>query len=143
MSFDRSAGAAAALVVAAAHVPITAEHLHEAPYIGVSFIALEAACVVLACLLLLQPKTRWVWPAAGLLAGAAISAYLLSRTLGLPEIGDDVGNWSDPLGVLALSAEAVLATLAYFARRPRHANMDVADLRHRASRDELAPRALS
>jgi hypothetical protein len=47
--------AALALVAAAAHVPVTPEHLQEARYIGVLFIALEFACVVLAVALVARP----------------------------------------------------------------------------------------
>lgn len=39
-------------------------------------------------------------------------AYVLSPSVGLPEIGDDVGNWLEPLGVVAILAELVCAALA-------------------------------
>jgi hypothetical protein len=44
--------------------------------------------------------------------GTSIVAYVLSRSVGLPQIGDDIGNWLDPLGIAALSAEALTAVPA-------------------------------
>jgi hypothetical protein len=102
--------AATALVGAAAHVPVTGEHLHQAPYIGVLFIALEVALVVLAVLVLLTDSLL-VWRAAALVPALAIAAYVVSRTVGLPQIQDDVGNWTEPLGVVSVAAEAVMVLL--------------------------------
>jgi len=111
--------AAAALVVAGAvHVPITGEHLHEAPYIGVLFIALTVACGACAVLLVLHDNPL-VWTVAGGVAALAVIAYVLSRTVGLPQIGDDVGNWSDALGTTALLTEGLTVVLAALALRLR------------------------
>ena len=107
----RWAGAAAALCVAAAHVPITPEHLHEAPYVGAAFVALEVTCVLLATALL-RHDDAIVWSATGAVAGAALTAYVLSRTVGLPQIGDDVGNWTEPLGIVAVTFESLLLLMA-------------------------------
>jgi hypothetical protein len=38
----------------------------------------------------------------------AILAYALTRSMALAQIGDDVGNWTEPLGIVALTAEALL-----------------------------------
>jgi hypothetical protein len=99
------------VTIAAAHVPVTREHLTEAPYVGWSFIALEIAAVTLAYVLVLR-DTRRAWAAAAVLPTLAILGYALTRSVALPQIGDDVGNWTEPLGVVALSAEALLAILA-------------------------------
>ncbi|MDR6863647.1 multicopper oxidase domain-containing protein [Phycicoccus sp. 3266] len=113
-----------ALVVAAAHVPITEDHFHEAPYLGVLFLALEAAAVALA-VLLWQRESRWVYTAAGVIGGLAASAYGVSRWVGLPQIGDDVGNWAEPLGVVAMTAEVVLF-IGGFAAASGHSGVLVA-----------------
>jgi manganese oxidase len=107
----RYPAAAAALVAAAAHVPITGEHLTEAPYLGTGFVALEAACVVLAVLLVVRER-RWVWRSAVLVGAAAVGAYAVSRSVGLPQAGDDVGDWANPLGVVAVASELALAGVA-------------------------------
>ena len=107
--------AAAALVAAAAHVPVTGEHLREATYIGVLFVVLEVVLGVLAVLLVLQAGRR-VWAAAGIVPSAAVAAYVASRTVGLPQIRDDVGNWDEPLGVVSVVFESAMV-LMVLARR--------------------------
>ena len=37
-----------AMTSAAAHLPVLSEHLHEVPYIGVEFIVLIVACILIA-----------------------------------------------------------------------------------------------
>ena len=99
---------AASLVTAAAHVPVTGEHLEEAFYIGALFIALEVASVALAVILLRRPS-RAALLASSLTGVLAVLALVLSRTVGLPLIGDDVGNWTEPLATISLVAELVMA----------------------------------
>ena len=99
------------LVTAGTHLPLVPMHLEEAPYIGVLFIALSLVSLALAGLLV-----RWdspaVWALTGVVTALAVVAFLWSRTLGLPQIGDDIGNWSEPLGFPALAAEALAAAVA-------------------------------
>jgi hypothetical protein len=99
------------LVVGLVHIPVTPEHLEEAPYIGVLFIALTVVCFVLAPLLVLA-DSRPIWLVSGLVNALAVLAYALSRTTALPQIGDDVGNWAEPLGMAAVLAEIVIVVLA-------------------------------
>lgn len=98
------------LITAGTHVPLIPEHLEEAPYAGVLFIALTVVSLAFAVLLV-----RWdspaVWAASGLLSLLAVLAFFASRTVGLPQLADDIGNWTEPLGFPAVAAE-LLATLA-------------------------------
>jgi hypothetical protein len=107
----RYPAAAAAVVAAAAHAPVTGEHVTETPYLGSAFVALEASCAVLAVLLIVRER-RWVWRSAVLVGAAAVAAYVLSRSVGLPQAGDDVGDWGNPLGLVAVASELVLAGVA-------------------------------
>ncbi|WP_171814497.1 hypothetical protein [Arthrobacter dokdonensis] len=96
----------AALVVAgAAHIPVIPAHLHEAPYIGILFMVLAAASFVLAAVLALGDVSV-AYVTTAVVMGLALLAYVISRTIGLPEIGDDIGNWLEPLGVVSVIAEA-------------------------------------
>ena len=99
------------LIAAGTHVPLIVEHLEEAPYVGWLFIALAVTCVVLA-LAIVRVDHASVWALSGLTCLAAVMAFLASRTVGLPQIGDDVGNWTDPLGFPAMAAEALMVVLA-------------------------------
>ncbi len=102
--------AAAALVAAAAHVPVTGPHLEEAPYMGVLFVLLTAACVLLAGAAVVTSHP--VVPAlSAAVCGAAIVGYAATRLVAFPMLSDDVGNWLEPLGVLSVASElAVVAS---------------------------------
>jgi hypothetical protein len=111
--------AAVTLVVAGAvHIPVIPAHLEEAPYIGWLFIALTTVCFVLAAVVLVADSVV-VWLASGVVTTLAVGAYVLSRAVPLPQIGDDVGNWLEPLGVAAILAETATAVLALLALRGR------------------------
>lgn len=99
------------LLIAAVHIPLVSEHLEEARYVGVLFILLSLVCVVLAFALVLR-DTRRVWLASGLVGVSALAAFLVSRTVGLPEMADDIGNWTEPLGYPAIAAEVLVAVIA-------------------------------
>jgi hypothetical protein len=58
-----------------------------------------------------DPPGRIVWAAATILPALVIVGYVLSRTTGLPHSSDDVGNWSEPLGMASLFVEGSLVTL--------------------------------
>ncbi|GIL27922.1 hypothetical protein [Actinocatenispora comari] len=107
----RLPAAVGAAAMTVAHVPVLEEHLATAPLVGVGFALLSVVGIVLAALLLSADTAR-VWAAAGLVAALAIAGYLLSRSVGLPTIRDDVGHWADPLGILALAGEGLLLLTA-------------------------------
>jgi hypothetical protein len=101
----------AALVAAAAHVPVIGEHLEEAPYMGVLFLLLTIACTVLAAAIVAF-DARWTYGSATLICGLAIVGYAATRLVAFPQLADDVGNWLEPLGVVAVLSEATVVGLA-------------------------------
>jgi peptidoglycan/LPS O-acetylase OafA/YrhL len=107
----RGVAAVLLLAVAAVHVPLISEHLEEAPYIGWAFIVLSALCTVLAVAMLCSEQ-RCLWALSGATCLAAVIAFAASRTVGLPQLGDDVGNWSEPLGFPAVGTELLMVVLA-------------------------------
>jgi hypothetical protein len=116
---------AASVIAGLAHVPVTGQHLKEAPYIGVLFILLEIASLVLAIALMNVPS-RAVLLAAAAIGVLAILAFAVSRSLGLPQMGDDIGNWTEPLAVVSVAAELIMALGGLVAgARGRHASGDV------------------
>ena len=55
---------------------------------------------------------------------SAIIGFTLTRTVGLPQAHDDIGNWSEPLGLASLFVEGTLIAVAGYALtalRPVHA----------------------
>jgi hypothetical protein len=96
-----------------AHVPVTPEHLQEARYIGVLFMVFTTVSLLSATLLLISDNlVAWTILAGSCLV--AVVAYVVSRTIGLPLIGDDVGNWNDPWGIVALTTETAAIMLTAF-----------------------------
>lgn len=118
---------AAATLVASGivHIPVIPMHLEEAPYIGYLFIALTAVCFALAAAVLLV-DSMLVWAAGGVVTALAVIAYVLSRTVGLPQIEDDIGNWTEPLGIAAITAESLTVLLAVVALRRAEAAVQAA-----------------
>jgi hypothetical protein len=109
------------LVTAGTHVPLVREHLAEAPYVGVLFILLSVVAVALAVAVVLV-DTEAVWLVAGGVCLAAVLAFLASRTVGLPQIRDDIGMWTeDPLGIPAVASEALVVGLAWLHLHQRRA----------------------
>src|SRR5262245_26946382 len=104
-------GVLALLVTGGIHLALVPEHFEEATYAGWLFLLDSVAALGLAVLLLMSDR-RWLWVAAGSLGAVTVAAYVLSRTAGLPRLGDDVGSWTDPLSFPALAAEVALVAIA-------------------------------
>lgn len=103
------------------HFDLAPMHLEEAPYIGALFIGLSVACILL-CVALASIDLVVVWAATGLVNLLGLVAFIVSRTIGLPQIGDDIGNWSDPLGVSTIVIEVLVIgiTVAVLRRSTVH-----------------------
>ena len=106
----RVLGALLLLAVAVIHYLDLGGKLSETPYLGYLYIALMVGSVLAAGLLFYRPRAGWTL--GGLLALGAFVAYCLSRTTGLPNATDDIGNWGEPLGVTSLIVEGVMVVLS-------------------------------
>ena len=92
------------------HLLDLGDKMEETPYLGVAYIGLLAGCI--AAVVLLARGDRRGFLLAGGLAGATFIGYCLSRTTGLPAATDDVGNWTETLGVWSLIAEGAVVALS-------------------------------
>ncbi|MFN8024729.1 MAG: hypothetical protein U0Q03_24580 [Acidimicrobiales bacterium] len=101
---------AALAVVGGVHLVGLSSEFAEVPYLGVGYIALIAAVAAAGVTIARHERRGW-WLAGGA-SIAGIAAYALSRTAGLPGAHGDIGNWGEPLGVVSLVAEVVVAGLA-------------------------------
>lgn len=118
---DRRARAVAAATlgaIAVIHVLELGDQLAENKLVGYGFIATIAAAVIAAVALIAVPGPR-VWVPVGLLAAGAITAYLLSRTTGLPTDPLEIGNWNCALGIAALATETLVLAIATWQLRAR------------------------
>ena len=86
---------------------------NETRYLFWMYIALMASSLIVAGLIL---HSRWrpLWLAAAALAASAIAGYVINRTVGLPHAHDDIGNWTEPLGLAALFVEATVAAAGLY-----------------------------
>ena len=108
--------AAAAAVAALAHVPVIGPHLDEAPYMGVLFVVLTAACAFLGVAALVRGG-RAVLLLTVLTCGLAVLGYAATRLVAFPMLADDVGNWLEPLGVVSVVSESVAVAAAVIGLR--------------------------
>mgnify|MGYP001106147186 CR=1 FL=1 len=96
---------------AAIHGYLAPMHLAEAPYLGWGFIALAAASLAIAVGLAAADRP-WLWATALTVTTAALVGLLASRTVGLPEIHDEIGNWTDTLAIATLVIEVAIVMFA-------------------------------
>lgn len=109
----RSVAALSLVALAVIHVVDLPATLGPTPLVGAGYFGIIAAAVVTAGVMI--TRTHWLaWAAACGVAIAAMGGYVLTRTIPGGFLGDhsDVGNWRCPLGLSALSVEAILILLA-------------------------------
>jgi hypothetical protein len=108
----RIAAATLAVAVSVIHVKdqggLTA--LRDPAYLGQGYRLLEVAGVLVALLLLAAPSIP-AWLLAGGVALGPLVGFTLTRTVGLPQATDDVGNWGEPLAIAAASVEVALLAI--------------------------------
>jgi hypothetical protein len=102
-------GAAAASAVA--HVPVIEPHLSEAPYMGALFVVFTAICLVISSAALSRDTTA-LYSGAAVICGLGILSYVATRSVAFPQLQDDVGNWTEPLGMVSVLAEALVIVAA-------------------------------
>jgi hypothetical protein len=102
------------LGIALIHLLDVIGKIKETPYLGVMYVALMVASVAVA-LSLLHTGSSLAWGAAGLLAVATLTGFVLSRTTGLPHSEDDIGNWTEGLGLASMFVEGAVIVLSGYA----------------------------
>jgi hypothetical protein len=99
----------------------------EQAYKGWLYLGLIAGTLLTAAALI-RSSDRRAWLAAALLPLGAMAGYAWSRTIGLPGGADDIGNWTEPLGLASLFVEGSLVSLGaavLHARQPRPVRLAV------------------
>ena len=92
------------------HLLDLGDKMEETPYLGVAYIGLIVGCIAAAVLLVRRDRRGFFL--AGGLAAATFAGYCLSRTTGLPAATDDIGNWTETLGIWSLIAEGAVVALS-------------------------------
>src|SRR5436190_23906432 len=91
----RVLGAVGLLGIALIHLLDVVGKFAETPYLGWMYVAAIATSIGLAAWLVVCGSSRIVWAATGGLALTILTGFVLSRTTGLPNATDDVGNWAE------------------------------------------------
>ena len=108
----RAVGALALAALAVIHVVDLPGTLGPDRLVGIGYLGIIVAAVLVGGVLIAQP--HWLaWTAAAAVAVSAMGGYILTRALPGGFLGDhgDVGNWHCPLGIAALSVESVIILL--------------------------------
>ena len=108
----RAVGALALAALAVIHVVDLPGTLGPTPLVGIGYLGIIAAAIVIGGVLIARP--HWLaWTATAAVAASAMVGYALTRALPGGFLGDhgDVGNWHCPLGIAALSVESVIILL--------------------------------
>ncbi len=79
----------------------------ETPYLGWAYLGVIGAAIVLARLVAV-PRDPRALLASSALALAVFGGYVVNRTVGMPGATDDIGNWTEPLGLASLFVEAAV-----------------------------------
>ena len=109
----RATAVPALAALAVIHVLDLPGTLGPEPLVGIGYFAIIAAAIMAAGAMI--ARSHWLaWAGAGGLAVAAMAGYVLTRSLpgGFLDDHGDVGNWHCPLGIAALSVEALIILLA-------------------------------
>ncbi len=97
--------------VALIHVLDAPGTFQSAPYKGWLYVTLIVGSLATAAALI-RSSDRRAWAAAAALPAGSAIAFIVSRTIGLPQGADDIGNWTESLGLSSLFVEGALIALA-------------------------------
>jgi hypothetical protein len=112
VAHDRAIAVVCLAAIAVTHLTDLREKIEEAPYMAVLFCGLIAASAGLGVVFARGRNDALVWLTAGAVAVMPLIGYLLSRSVGLPQLEEHVGDWLNPAGVVSITAEAVLVALS-------------------------------
>jgi hypothetical protein len=109
----RAVGIVGLAAIALIHLLDAVSKYGEAHYIFFLYIVLMVSTLTAAAVLL-RLDSRSAWSLAVLATAATLIAYVLSRTTGLPQASQDIGNWSDSLGLASVFVEGCTLLLGAY-----------------------------
>jgi hypothetical protein len=110
----RAVGVVSLLAIGAIHFLQIVPTTESTPLLGMSFLLLIAASLVVAARLAIRGDQR-TWLASALVCVAAVGGYLFTRSFSTPLDNQDAGNWSCMLGLAALFVETTLLAFSAYA----------------------------
>jgi hypothetical protein len=107
----RAVGVLGLVAVAVMHFSQIVSTIEQTPWLGVGFVLLSALCVALASQLL-ERSSRRLWLAVAAVNASTILGYVFTRSFSTFVDDQDVGNWSEMLGITALFVEGLMVLLS-------------------------------
>ncbi len=98
------------LLVGLIHLLKSPEHFEAAIYVGILFLANFVGSLV-AAVGIFRGARGWGWLLGTFICCVALVAYIVSRTLGLPDLGEYLGAWGEPVGSFSVLIEALFIGL--------------------------------
>jgi hypothetical protein len=99
------------LGIAAVHVLDLPSKWEEVRYLGIGYVGIIIVSIFLAERVITKP-TRLDYLASAAVGASVIVGFIINRTVGMPGAMDDIGNWTEPLGMLSLIVEALVVQQA-------------------------------
>lgn len=97
------------LIIGLIHVIDAKDSFSDAVYKGWLFYTNGVAAVIAAYGI--YHKRNWGWDLGLMIAVGSMLGYIASRTVGLPFIPAEPDAWFEPLGVAAMTAEALFVVI--------------------------------
>jgi hypothetical protein len=107
----RATGVVALLAIGTIHFLQIVPTVQQTPLLGVGYVALIVASVIVAAWLAIANDAR-AWAAAGLISAAVLLGYAFTRLVGTTFDNQDVGNWACMLGLASIFVETALLVLS-------------------------------
>ena len=102
----RGATVVGLLSIALIHVLDLPGKWAETRYLGVGYVLVIAISLVLAEIVSTR-NNRPAMYASALLSIAVLIGFVVNRTVGMPGANEDIGNWTEPLGLASLFVEVI------------------------------------
>jgi hypothetical protein len=109
----RAVGIVGLAGIALIHLLDAVSKYGETRYVFFLYMVLMASTLTAAAVLL-RVDSRSAWSMAVVATAATLIAYVLSRTTGLPQASQDIGNWSDSLGLASVFVESCTLLLGVY-----------------------------
>lgn len=93
------------IAIAIIHILDLPSKWSEVKYLGVGYVAVIIASLVLVERIVLKKNIVDYYLSAAL-AGGVLTGFIITRTVGLPGAMDDIGNWLEPVGLVSIVVEA-------------------------------------
>jgi hypothetical protein len=112
----RASGVVLLMSLAVIHIVQLVPTLQQTPLLGVAYVFLIAATVVVGARLVKGHQSAvQLWAPVAALGVAVFVGYAFTRILSTPLDNQDVGNWACMLGLAALFVEGLMVAVAAYA----------------------------